>query len=226
MSVDYTGAPRDDLVREEDDQPMFAATPIYARSTKRRRPSGGDGFFDRTPTAALVGVPLGLVALGAAAYFTMAPRTGVEQLTPGAPTTIAEAPAASTAPMYPPVQSEASSQVLAAATPPAATEAATPRIIEPARAETRRSTPVRMARARPAPTTSDSALASGEDASATLPSGPQPYSSLTRAPGETPPAVNAPAPGAVVPPVNPAPIDPTSSRADQAQPATEAQATP
>ncbi|MDP3174733.1 MAG: hypothetical protein Q8M88_09900, partial [Phenylobacterium sp.] len=100
MSVDFTAAAaRDELTRDEADSPMFAAQPVYARPAKRRSNSA----FGAIPPVALVGIPVALVAIGAAAYLVLAPSdNSTAALTPGSPAPVAMAPAIPPAPMTPP----------------------------------------------------------------------------------------------------------------------------
>lgn len=166
-----------------DDQPMFAGTPIYARSTRAK--SSGPSIRP----ALMIGVPAVVLAAGVA-YFAMQPRQTI--FADPVPATAAVEPltAPATTPATPaPTQ-------LAAADPPALT----PEVPATTPAPTvRAEPPARVARARPAPRAQD-ASSFAADASATPPAAPIPYSSL----GQT----SAPAPGVapapiIVPPASP-----------------------
>lgn len=126
------------------------------------------------PVAAIAAGAVALAAVGAAGWYATRTDDGVAELTPGATQeslTIAEAPpAASAAPL--------------ATAPEAATQASTPAPTTAAAATTERRAAVRTAsvsRVRPAATSAPSATEAGIDASgtATLPTGPQPYSTLS-----------------------------------------------
>lgn len=201
------------------DAPMFAATPIYARSTSKRRGLGAKRPAsastasvgaattttavpratpraakrdDGVKKAAMVAVPALALVLGGAWLMSQPRDSGVAELTPGAP--VAQAPAA------PAAGTGAASTQMAAATPAPSPVART----EAARPEARIQAPTRVARARPAPAPVSAASADdvAVDTSATLPAGPQPYSALgqTAAPSPTaaplvvppPPVTSAP----------------------------------
>ncbi len=214
-------------VEAEAEAPVFPTTPIYARSRK----SAGLGGVS-TPVL-LGGSVVALVLVGAAVAFSLreapatepvggsvVPMAVAPQAPPVGPTgdpTLAAPPSEALAPLHestlPPPRAEAS--------------AAEPQ----ARPETRPA--ARVARARPAPAPAASADEAASEASAVLPGGPVPYSSLApnsgmiANPGATPggeaaappPAVNVPS--VAPPPVMstepaPAPVDPVIPGAETA----------
>ena len=189
--------PREQLLRAEearasaDEQPMFAGTPIYARTAKKKSASRS-----LTPML-MVGVPA-VALLAGVAYFAMQPRQSI--MTDPVPATAAiEAPVTSAA---------APVEVAAAQTPP---PAATPEPVAiAAKPAARAATPTRVAAARPAPTAA-AASSFASDASATPPAAPIPYSALSQTPAPGPativvPPMVATPPEATAPPAEPAPV--------------------
>lgn len=182
-------APREQSVRTEkaesvEGQPMFAGTPIYARTAQKK--SAG-----RSSTPALmIGVPA-VALLAGVTYFAMQPRQSV--MTDPVPATAAiEAPVMNSA-------APVTTEVAAAEAPPPAI------VSEPAavaaKPAARAATPTRVA-ARPAPR-AEAASSFARDASATPPAAPIPYSALSQTP--------APAPAIIVPPPVAAPAEATST---------------
>jgi Meckel syndrome type 1 protein len=170
--------------------------------------------------AALAAGAVAVIAAGGIGWYAMrGDDGGVPELTPGS--TTSEVAAASLPPVdlppNPPAAGQRASNILPERTTPSA-----PAAREVARAETR-------APARVRPAAAASAETSGTNASATIPSGPQPYSTLN--PGATPAPVN-PAPAAAPPPVQatpePIPSTPpvTSTEPSPVNPTTPETATP
>lgn len=198
MTAEYSafGRPNftaDDFAREEieSDTPMFA-TPIYAQRTTTRR-SGVN-------PAVWVAVPAIVLAVGAGAYF-MSQRseptvaaTRPMAVVPAAP---ADSAANTVQPVNPPVT----------ATPTTPMAEAAPARLAPD------TTPVRTARAKPAPRpVARSAAASGADAGATVPSAPMPYSGTAQTSAPSPaPVIAPPAPAVTAEPANPTPVMPEAS---------------
>jgi hypothetical protein len=217
-----TGRP--DLTVHDDDAGLIA--PIgRTRTTAPARRSGA-------PMAAIAAGVVALGAVGAAGWYATRGDDGVAELTPGAESiAVAQAPAAPMAPMTGGADPASTTAATSAATAPMAA-AATPARTSPA--------PVRTAsRARPASsaaaTGAVSASEQGIDASgtATLPAGPQSYSTLNGGTTDTPaatgasgvttaPATATPAPMPSTPPIvstTPAPA-PESTAAEPAAPST------
>lgn len=173
-----------------DDAPAFSPAPIANRTTVRRAGT--------VPPAALVAIPLGVVALGAVAWFATRPAdSGVAQITPGAIASNSVVsplpPETYEAPVAPPLAGPVP------APPPAAARAPAERIA-PTRAA-----PARVAAVRPA--RAPSAATSGVDASATLPAAPQPYAPSQGFSGlgaSAPPIIAVPPAAEVVPAAPPA----------------------
>lgn len=165
----------------------FAAAPVYATRTKKSTSSHKNGASGMAIAAGVAAI--GVIAAGA--WYMSQPRaSGVETITPSAPTQTAMAPVAPT-----PV------------TPVAPIETAQAPIVSPAAAPA----PMRMARAERV-TPAMSADAMGADVSATLPAAPVPYGEIpqvatggTVAPAPVP-ASTAAALAASAAPVNPAPV--------------------
>lgn len=182
-----------------------------SRSTRSTRARSAGGV---APAAIAAGV-VALGAIGATGwYMSRTDTSGVPELTAGS--TTSQVAAAPLAPVDPPAQMAAND----VAPPP---PAATPRAAEPART----SAPARStARARPAQ--ASSAATSGVNASttATLPEGPQPYSSVSpsEAPAPvTPPLVTLPPPASAAPaavPSTPPTATPEPAPAPEATPQT------
>lgn len=177
----------DEALIHAEEQPMFAGTPIYARTTRKKT-------ANRMTPALMIGVPA-VVLLAGVTYFAMQPRQTI-MADPIPATAVIEAPVTNPAA---PVAAE-----LAAAQTPQPT---TPEAVVATRPAARAAPPVRVAAARPAPA-AQAASGFAADASATLPSAPVPYSAL----GQT----SAPAPAAIVaPPPVAAPAEAASAPAEQ-----------
>lgn len=182
-------APREQSVRTDkaesvEEQPMFAGTPIYARTARKK--SAGRSI---TP-ALMIGVPA-VALLAGVTYFAMQPRQ-----------TIMTDPVPATAVIEAPVTNSAAS----VATEMAAVEAPPPAMVsEPAAVATkpaaRAAAPTRVA-ARPTPR-AEAASSFARDASAMPPAAPIPYSALSQTP--------APTPAIIVPPPVAAPAEATST---------------
>lgn len=166
--------------------------------------------------AAIAAAVVGLGALGAAGWYMSRDTPGVPELTPGA--TTSEVAAAPLTPTEPPAQMAMNE----APTPPAATPPAMTQRAEPARAPT--ASARTTTRARPA-ATAPNAGETGVNASATavLPNGPQPYSSVSPGPAPAAPTQANP-PLVVLPPSSEAPaaVPATPPTLPQEAPATEA----
>lgn len=180
----------DEALTSAEEQPMFAGTPIYARTTRKK--SSGRSI---TP-ALMISVPA-VALLAGVTYFAMQPRQ-----------TIMADPIPATAAIEAPVTNAAApvaAELATAQTPqPTMTPEVAAVVTKPA---TRAAPPVRVAAARPAPA-AQAASGFAADASATLPSAPVPYSAL----GQT----SAPATAAiVVPPPVAAPAEAASAPAEQ-----------
>lgn len=198
MTAEYSAFGRpsftaDDFAREEtlSDTPMFA-TPVYAQRTTTRR-SGVN-------PAVWVAVPAIVLAVGAGAYF-MSQRSE--------PTVAATRPMA----VVPAAPVDSAANTVQPVNPPMADTPA-PRMAEAAPARlTPEATPVRTARAKPAPRpVARSAAATGADASATIPSAPVPYSGTAQTSAPSPaPVMAPPAPTVTAEPVNPTPVTPEAS---------------
>lgn len=162
------------------------------------RPSARTTRSAKSSSVAPIALAAGVVALGAIAgvgWYATQGDDGIPEMAPGGQTEMSAAP-------LPPVVTtpETPSEAAMAVNLPNA--AAPPRTTVP-------SAPVRQAqaRSRPAAAAAPSAGDTGVNASATLPAGPQPYSTLN--PGATPPAEVTPppavAPTAPTPPTQAAP---------------------
>lgn len=190
MTAEYSafGRPNftaDDFAREaiESDTPMFA-TPIYAQRTTTRR-SGVN-------PAVWVAVPAIVLAVGAGAYF-MSQRSAPTVAATKPMAIVPAAPVDSAANQIQPV-----SPPMAATPPPRMAEAAPARLAP-------ETTPVRTARAKPAPRpAARSAATTGEDASTTIPSAPVPYSGVAQTAAPSPaPVIVPPVPTVTAEPLNP-----------------------
>ena len=188
-------ASREQSIRADDDQeivdeqPMFAGTPIYARTAKKKS-------ANRSLTPMLmVGVPA-VALLAGVTYFAMQPRQSI--MTDPVPATAAiEAPATNTA---------APVEVAAAQTPPPVM--APEPVAVAAKSAARTATPTRVAAARPAPQ-AEAAPSFASDASATSPAAPIPYSALSQTPALAPSAI-------VVPPMVATPSEATATTTEPA----------
>ena len=162
------------------DEAPFAAEPAMATRTTRVKRSG--------PSPTVIALALGaVVILGGVGFYAMQPHDGVTTLKPGEPS--AEVALAPIAPV-------ATSEV----NPATNTLRPTPATPAPAAKPTqvaRQSAPAPSARVRPARAAAPSADASSSNVSATIPDGPQPYSSLN--PAAAPTQVTPPAPTQVTP---------------------------
>lgn len=187
-------------VTRESDAPMFAAAPAYATRTKARSAS----TESKVPKAALIAVPA-VVLMAGVGYLALS-SGGAEQ------GIAAKAPGAESAAIAPAAPILAEPTDLAATNPPMNTAPATPpaeRVSAPATTARVDSAPTRVARARPAAAPAAAASSAGVDASATLPAAPVPYSGTAQTASPAP-AVAAPAPIIVPPPVTAAePLNPT-----------------
>ena len=163
--------------------------------------------------AAIAAGAVALVAVGAAGWWATRDTGGVPELTPGSTTSqVAAAPLAPA-----PIPEAPAAQAM---TPPPPPAAAPTRMAsaEPVRAE-RRAPAVRT---RPATSSAPSAESAGTNASATMPAGPQPYSSLSTGSTATTPATT---PILTLPPAQATPIPSTPPTAPEPTP-TPATATP
>jgi hypothetical protein len=209
-----------------------AAAPIYAGRTTTTRTT-----TDRkVPAALMIGVPA-VVLLAGVGYLAMTAGNNDAGLSSKAPgtTATASAPAFSDGTQMAAADTPPPVNPLNPAAPPNTTPAPTP--TPEARPSARvESAPVRTARARPAPApaaSASSASTQGVDASATLPAGPMPYSSVGQTPAPAP-SVTAPVPSAInpapviVPPVTAAePVNPTPPATSSApEPSTPQTSTP
>jgi hypothetical protein len=207
MSAQYSTFARPNLDasffdREEsqaDAAPMFA-TPVYAQRTSAKSARGGIN-------PAWIAIPAVVVAVGAGAFMMSQRSEPTVASTKPAPTAMA--------PVVTPQPEMAATTVQPVNPVPAATASAS----TAGRVMTRQPAPVRVARAKaPARTTATAATTTGIDASATVPSTPQPYSGTAQAPAPViaPPvptvsAEPAPTPQAATPPLAPPiPDSPTS----------------
>lgn len=161
------------------DETPFAAAPALATRTTRVKKAG--------PSPTVIAMALGaVVVLGGVGFYALQPHGGVTALSPGQPTTSEVA----VAPITPDVD-------VATNTLPQPATAAAPRIARP-------SVAAPSARIRSARAAAPSAEGNAANVSATLPDGPQPYSTVNPA---------APAPIEAAPPVQevtpaPAPSEP------------------
>lgn len=198
MTLDFTTEPNDELRRPEAEGAMFAPTPIYARTTRK----AGGGGFRGVPKAALVALPLGLFAIAAGAYQLTRPTPAAVAEQAPMPRETLMASAAHTP--APPPTPEA---MPTASTPTANSSVSTPEDAAPVTTPTvRRERATRVAaapRARPAARSDSSSAASaasaGEDASATIPAAPLPYSAPAGTPAQPPAVVVTPPPPPVPP---------------------------
>lgn len=220
MSMDFTGELRAEPRRETPEDVPFAPTPVFAQPTRKvrkrtvrtaRTPEGEPRpASSRLPLVAMVAVPAAVLAVGVAGYYATRPGGG-EVMAPAEPRQSLAATDAAIA------QAEAQAAANNAAVAAAATPSNPPPVaaVEPApRPAVRAQRPARLAEAsrpRPAPRAeiAASAMSAGEDASATLPAGPMPYSaaatpSVTPSPGVAPAPLIVP-PATAAQPVNPAP---------------------
>lgn len=193
-----------------DEPGLFA--PITRPATRNTRTKASSG----AAPAAIAAGAIAVVALGATGWWMTRDASGVPELTPGSTTSeVAVAPIAP-----------------APVTPPATTAPTAPAPAPIAEAPTRMAaaSPARAERRAPAVRTRPAAAASAEtaatNASATLPSGPQPYTTLNPTvaptPDNPPPsqAVNPPEPIASTPPIvtDPAPVTTETAPADTTTP--------
>lgn len=169
---------------------MFAPVDRSAGRTTRVRKSGG------IAPAAIAASAVAVVAVGAAGWWASRDAGGVPELTPGSTVTeVAAAPMAPAAiPNAPPVQ---------AVNPPT--------VAEPAPSRMASAQPVRAERRAPAVRSRPAAAATGADTvgvntSATLPAGPQPYTTLNPDMASAPTAEPQ---TLTIPPVQAAPIPET-----------------
>lgn len=166
------------------DETPFAAAPALATRTTRVKKAG--------PSPTVIAMALGaVVVLGGVGFYALQPHGGVTALSPGQPTTSEVA----VAPITPDVD-------VATNTLPQPATAAAPRIARPSVAAPSVAAP--SARIRSARAAAPSAEGNAANVSATLPDGPQPYSTVNPA---------APAPIEAAPPVQevapaPAPSEP------------------
>lgn len=160
---------------EADEVPVFG-TPIYARTAKKR--SG-------LPIPAIAAGVAAAAILAAAGYYMMQPRQELfaEQTTtaPAAAPPVTEIAAA--APVQEPIPALAEQRTQISENP----------VVREAR------TPIRTARARPAPV-ADSPETWASDTSARLPDAPIPYSALAQTPAGAPAAAAPVAPPVIAPP--------------------------
>ncbi|MBL8773946.1 MAG: hypothetical protein JNK30_21350 [Phenylobacterium sp.] len=179
----------------------FAAPPPRSATGVKTAKSRGMG------STAIAGAAVGVIALGAVGWFATRDNGEVPELTPGATTSeVAAAPLPPVdAPPAVPVGGERAANILPERSPASAEPAAIARA--PAAA------PVRTARARPAAAAADTQGVPAS-ASAAIPDGPQPYSTLN--PGAATTAVNpAPAPSVeTAPAAEPIPSTPPTITPD------------
>lgn len=179
-----------------DDAPgMFAA----ADRRTGQRTTRGKASAGVAPAAFAAGA-VALVALGATGWWMSRDASGIPELTPGSTTSeVAVAPLTpAPAPIAPPEMAVNPPSMSAVAEAPVRLAAAAPERVQ-------RSAPA--VRTRPAATTAPNAESSAVNASATLPDGPQPYTTLNPTvaptPANPPPnqAVNPPEPIPSTPPI-------------------------
>jgi len=217
--------PRSFMADEDDDAEMVLDRPVGAARAAQAEDDAGMvapiGRSAQEPRSRGMGAGIAVAAVAAVAvlaaggWYLMRDTDSVPELAAGAPSTEVATAAPAPAALPPVVDTPPTVDVQqAAATPPA----------EPPRTTVR--TERRMASvARARPASSTSVEASGVDASATLPDGPQPYSSLN--PGATPTPVNpTPAPTTQATPPTPTPAEPIPSTPPTAPEASPPSSTP
>jgi hypothetical protein len=228
MTMDFTARTGEDFPHPDPDGAQFAPVPVYARTGKkvRRRPSPEeaaarpDSPAAGVAKAALIAIPVALIALGGVAYYALRSNDGgFAEMTPGARDrlTVAAAPAVMApvaAPPVTPAPAPAAAPLAPAATGPTVTSSVETTGLAATMPAVRHERPARVAaaaRARPAARTDSSSAASasttGEDASAVAPA---PYS--TTAAGVEPASPGVPVNPAPLT-IPPAPVTPNASSA-------------